>query len=50
MSGSGHCSVTVQRPGAEARVVRHDQVLEGEDVLPAFGLPLAVFFAVSPSR
>jgi Uma2 family endonuclease len=37
-------SVTVHRSGGEARVVRHDQTLEGEDVLPGFLLPLASLF------
>jgi Uma2 family endonuclease len=39
-------SVTIHRPGVEARVIRDDQTVEGEDVLPGFRLPLAAFFAL----
>lgn len=34
-------SVAVHRPGAPTRVLRSDGILEGEDVLPGFRLPLA---------
>jgi Uma2 family endonuclease len=39
-------SVTVHRPGAEARVVWHDQTVEGEDLLPGFRLALSAFFTM----
>lgn len=39
-------SVTVYESGGSARLLRHDQVLEGGDVLPGFRLPLAALFAL----
>jgi Uma2 family endonuclease len=37
-------SVTVHRSGGESLLVRHDQTLDGEDVLSGFLLPLASIF------
>lgn len=39
-------TVTVYKPGGIARMLREDDVLEGDDVLPGFRLPLAAFFAL----
>jgi Uma2 family endonuclease len=33
------------RPDGSARLVRHDDALDGEDVVPGFCLPLAVLFS-----
>lgn len=38
-------SVMVHRPDGTAQLVRRGEVLDGEDVLPDFRLPLAEFFA-----
>jgi Uma2 family endonuclease len=37
-------SVTVHRPGAEPRVLGEGDVLDGEDLLPGFSLPVADVF------
>lgn len=39
-------NVTVYRPGKEPYVVRHDQELTGDDVLPDFRCRVAEFFAM----
>jgi len=39
-------TVTVYRLGGAARMLRADEVLEGDDVLPGFRLPLASVFLV----
>jgi Uma2 family endonuclease len=39
-------SVTVYHQDGTARILRSNDVLEGDDVLPGFRLPLAAFFAV----
>jgi Uma2 family endonuclease len=38
-------TVTVHRPGRSPRVLRGDEVLDGEDVVPGFRLPLPEIFA-----
>ena len=38
-------TVTAFRPGREPRVYREDDVLDGDDVLPGFRLPVADLFA-----
>ena len=38
-------TVTVHRPGRPPRVLRGDEVLDGEDVVPGFRLPLPEIFA-----
>jgi Uma2 family endonuclease len=39
-------TVTVYQSSGAARMLRHDDVLEGDDMLPGFRLPLAAFFAL----
>jgi Uma2 family endonuclease len=39
-------TVTVYEPAGTARLLRQDDVLQCDDVLPGFRLPLAAFFAV----
>jgi Uma2 family endonuclease len=39
-------SVTVYRPGGEARLLRESDSVEGDDVLPGFRLELAGFFTL----
>lgn len=38
-------TVTVQQPGQEARILRPGDVLDGDDVLPGFSLPVDGIFA-----
>ncbi|HEX7050192.1 MAG TPA: Uma2 family endonuclease [Longimicrobiales bacterium] len=38
-------TATAYRPDGSARLVRPDEALEGEDVVPGFRLPLAELFA-----
>lgn len=39
-------TATVYATGGEARILRHDEALEGDDLLPGFRLPLESLFAV----
>jgi hypothetical protein len=39
-------SVMIHRPDGSSRLLRGEDVLEGDDVLPGFGLPLAGFFTL----
>lgn len=39
-------TVTVYRSGGTARLLRQEDILEGDDVLPRFRLPLVPFFAL----
>jgi Uma2 family endonuclease len=39
-------SATVYRPDGTARLLRADAVLEGDDVLPDFRLPIAGLFSI----
>ena len=38
-------TVTVYRPGQSPRILRGDEILDGEDIVPGFRLPLPEIFA-----
>jgi Uma2 family endonuclease len=39
-----HCRVTLYRPGREPRVLHEGDVIDGDDVLPGFQLPVSKLF------